>query len=90
MQWFKVEKTFTPNFPEWTIKFGIDENGVVFVPAAMAKIPEEEVYMCTLFDSTVSISHKNHWYVPSSWLAKEFPDTSDLCSSIELKAREIT
>ncbi|WP_202862825.1 hypothetical protein [Microbulbifer sp. A4B17] len=64
MKWFSVKNSAIKGFPEWVRSFGIDEEGIVFVPAAMAKVEENEVYLCTLSDGTPSVMYKKHCFVP--------------------------
>lgn len=86
MQWYAMSNNEKSNIPEWARSFGINDKGVVFAPASMAKTPEKEVYLCTHFDGTPSAIHKDHYYVPTSWLSKEFPETAELCALIEKEA----
>lgn len=89
MQWFEIDDPKANDFPVWAKSFSINDEGRLFVPAAIAKVPEQEVFLCTLSDSIPSILHKNHRYVPAKWLATEFPKASELCRLIEAAATEL-
>lgn len=89
MQWYAVENTETSKFPEWARSFGINDQRQVFVPAAMANVPEREVHLCTLSDNTPSIVYKDHYFVPADWLCQEFPKTKELCEIIKASAAEL-
>lgn len=88
MKWFTVDDIGIKNLPEWTRSFGISDENVVFVPAAIAEVSEDEIHKCTLYDGTPSTTYKKHRYVPVKWLTKEFPKNSELCEMIEARAQE--
>ena len=90
MEWFYLEKQENSKLPEWKRSFAINDDGVVFVPGALAGISENEVHLCSHFDATPSVENKNHRYFPSKWLAKEFPKSSQLCALIEQEAERIS
>lgn len=87
MIWLETE---TPSgkkkLPRWVRSMGISDDGVVFVPAAMAG-NEQAVFLCTAYDGTASVTYLNHVFVSSTWLAKEYPDTRELCEIMENRAR---
>lgn len=88
MFWIEMEQPEGKKLPKWVRSCGISNDGMtVFVPAAIAG-NEEEVMLCTLYDSTPSISYLKHTYVPSSWLAVEYPKTQELVELMEFKVKE--
>ncbi len=90
MKWFVLEKNSNFNLPEWARTFGIDDNGVVFIPAAVTEIPEDEVYQRLETYSDIPMAqYCEHFYMPSGWLAQEFPAISDLCQMFEIQAKKV-
>ena len=85
--WFEVEEFQNKKIPKWQRSAAISSDGVVFVPSAIAG-DEQEVYLCTLFDSTPSLRYLDHIYVPTNWLTEEFPNTTEACKQTELKLRQ--
>lgn len=90
MKWYLLDKNENLSLPEWARTFGL-EDGVVFVPAALAQIPENKV--CQYFDETADpdapmAQYNEHFYMPSSWLSQEFPEIADVCRLFELQAQK--
>lgn len=89
IRWFAASNPDGKRFPEWRRSFGIDEAGIVFVPAAMAgNETEMNVMLCASSDGQVTAVHLDHHYVPSSWLKREFPKHAELIEMIEVFARD--
>lgn len=88
MQWIEMENPIGKRVPRWQRSAGISDDGIVFVPGAMTG-NEQEILLCAAYDGTSVVSYLNHLYVPSHWLAKEFPKTKEVCELIERKIKEI-
>lgn len=87
LHWIEFVLPQASDRTNWKRTIGIcDETGRIMVPAAMAA-REEEVLMCARFDATPTARYKDHLYVPSTWLANEFPDCAELCAAAEAGAR---
>jgi len=89
LNWFEVENSVGKKSPRWQRSVAITSDGTVFIPSAIAG-NEHEVFLCTLSDGTPSLNYLNHIYVPTSWLAQEFPDTKETCEVIELNIRKFS
>lgn len=86
MEWFEVEAPPGKKIPKWMRSAGLSEDGVVFVPGAMAA-NEMEVILCAGYDCTPVVTYLKHAYFPSTWLAAEFPEAKELCQKIEANIR---
>ena len=87
MQWFTVSDQHLPSCPEWRRIFGINKDGEVFVPAAMAGSDMEDmVALCAAGNIQPIIFHLDHYYVPGIWLKTAFPKNRHLIAAIEAQA----
>lgn len=82
MQWYVAEFTEGKKIPKWQRTLAVDDNGTIYVPAAIAG-NEMSVFLAVTYDNIPVICDSNHLYVPVTWLAREYPDTADLCALIE-------
>jgi len=82
MQWFSVIRPKGTREPQWKLCAGIDENGIVFAPAGIAG-NEQAVLLCAFYDGISAVVSKRHAYLPTTWLAKEYPDMAEVFHSIE-------
>jgi hypothetical protein len=74
--------------PEWQRSAALDsETDTVFMPAA-ATGNEQKASLCASFDGTSAVIDAGHIYLPTRWIASEYPDMADLCLKIEGKVRE--
>lgn len=90
MRWYVLEKNKNLNLPEWVRTFGLDESGMVFVPAAVAQIPERDVCKRLDMDGDIPLAeYDEHFYVPSNSLAHAFPEIADVCQLFELQATKL-
>ncbi|MNF90532.1 hypothetical protein D3C84_730990 [compost metagenome] len=91
IQWFSVPNPEHKRYPEWRRTFGISDDSLVFVPAAMAGDESEfNVMLCAHGDLQPTAVHLDHHFVPSGWLKREFPKHLELIEMIEARARELT
>jgi hypothetical protein len=92
MNWYVLEKNTNFNLPEWSRTFGIDEGGLLYVPAAVTLIPEDEVLKRLDADPNANIpmaQYNDHFYMPGNWLSKEYPQIADICLLFEYQAQKI-
>lgn len=73
--------------PQWMRSACVTDSGVTFVPAAVVG-DENIVFLSATFDGASIVMFKDHCFVDSKWLAREFPDAADLCQKIETKLKE--
>lgn len=86
--WFSVPNLQTTRYPEWRRSFGVNEEGIVFVPAAMAGDASEHwVVVLATTESQPMAVYLNHHFVPSGWLKREFAKHRDLIEIIEARAQ---
>jgi hypothetical protein len=85
MHWFSVRPPGTRE-PEWKFSAAIDDNGAVFAPAALAG-NEQSVMLCAAYDSVTTSINKHYVYLPTAWLAKEYPAMADVFNLIEQRVR---
>ncbi|MBX8547381.1 hypothetical protein K5D53_22395 [Pseudomonas cichorii] len=89
IRWFAASNPDGKRFPEWRRSFGVDEAGIVFVPAAMAGDETEmNVMLCASSEGQSTAVHLDHHYVPSGWLKREFPKHAELIEMIEVFAQD--
>ncbi|MGH2419837.1 hypothetical protein EJ576_22360 [Pseudomonas sp. C 49-2] len=86
--WFSVSNLETTRYPEWRRSFGVNEEGGVFVPAAMAADTSEQwvVVLATTENQPIAV-YLNHYFVPSGWLKREFSKHRELIEIIEARAQ---
>ncbi len=90
MKWYVLEKNANLGLPEWARTFGLGEDDMVYIPAAVTQMPEQEVYLRFQSDSGASLpSYNDHLYLPVTWLSREYPETADLCELFEHQAEKI-
>jgi hypothetical protein len=71
--------------PQWQRSAAVDSDGTVFVPAVIAG-NEMAVLMAAGWDGNVpAVMDDGHVYLPAQWIAKEYPDTAEVCHLIESK-----
>lgn len=69
IHWFAVSNPEQKCHPEWRRSFGITDEGVVFVPAAMVgDSPEHRAMLCAADDGQAIAVHLDQYFVPSGWL----------------------
>jgi hypothetical protein len=86
MQWFAVKRPQGTREPQWKFCAAIDAEGIVFAPAAIAG-NEQAVLLCAAYDGVSAVINKRHVYLPTTWLANEYPDTADVFRRIEQRVR---
>jgi hypothetical protein len=52
-------------------------------PALSSLLQALPVLLCALFDDVPAVVDKRHVYLPTTWLAKEYPDMAEVFRSIE-------
>ncbi|WP_448477115.1 hypothetical protein [Pseudoxanthomonas mexicana] len=72
--------------PAWTRTVLLSDDGLVFIAAALAG-NEKSVAACAAFDGVPTVKIGTHIYLPTTWIAKDYPACSDLCSKAEQVAR---
>lgn len=77
IQWFSVSRPQGTREPQWKLCAGIDDNGTVFAPAGITG-NEQAVLLCACFDGVPAVVSKCHIYLPTTWLAKEYPDIAEV------------
>jgi hypothetical protein len=83
VKWYEIDKDQWAKLPEWARTYGINERGLVFIPAAVGG-DEWKVYLCTTFDSTPAAVLNEHYYVPAIWLHSKFPESKEICTILIL------
>jgi hypothetical protein len=65
--------------PLWKRTVIVDEQtGEIYAPAAACPVGEEAVFYCCGFDGVLVMRHRNHLFVPLSWLEREYPSWKEL------------
>lgn len=89
MKWYVLEKNQNFNLPEWARTFGVNDEDIVFVPAGISPVSENEVYDRSSDVDIFCAQYNDHMYMPSNWLGNEFPEVADLCRMFENQAEKI-
>ena len=79
--WYEVPNTGKKRVPAWGRRCAFDAEGTLWVPAVLGG-NETAVLLACGFDATPTIINKGHIYVPSAWMAKEFPALAELMERI--------
>jgi hypothetical protein len=82
MRWCCLEKPPTG----WARSAALDGDGTVFAPAAIAGT-EEAVLLSATWDGVTILMDCGHPYLPTGWLAGEYPEIADICTKIETRVR---
>lgn len=88
IEWFEFPNQPGKDVPQWHRTSGITADGTVFVPSVVTGVGEPEVMLCVAYDSTPSVRHLGHLYVPAEWVSREFPAQEHVCSHISDKVRK--
>ncbi len=72
MEWFEVSAGGR-KMPKWLRRAVRDDDGTIFLPAAIAGVSEMEMLLCAGYDGTPAIVDGNHAYYPADWIAREWP-----------------
>lgn len=81
-------KVEADGFKEWQkLSFYDDEHDRVYLPAAVVGSNEMVVFFCASHDGVGMIRDGGHLYVPTDWMAKEYPDTAEVCRLVEERVR---
>lgn len=59
--------------PKWMRTAYRDDNGVIFVPPAIAAVSEMEMLLCAGYDGIPALAFGEHVYYPADWVEREFP-----------------
>ncbi len=52
----------------WIRSMGLDDSGVIFVPASLYRPGESSAKLCAIFDGVDIVEYLGHLYVPIDWL----------------------
>jgi len=74
------------SYPKWKRTFGVLDERTVFLPAIIAG-NEQAVLLSAGFDGVEVAQEFGHLYVPTEWMAREFPSTAEICAAAEDYAR---
>jgi hypothetical protein len=87
MRWFAVSAPDGATVPEWVRSACLADDGRVFAPAIVAG-DEMRVLLCAAHDGVSLILDDGHAYLPTDWLAREYPEVADVCARIESRLRD--
>lgn len=86
MQWFEIAGESGSKIPGWGRSAALADDGTIYLPAALGAA-ERRVALMAMWDGVGVVEMDGHHFVPSSWLAREFPDIAGLCQEVEEKVR---
>lgn len=87
IQWYLMNLPPGHKLPKWKRTFGVSDSGTVFLPAAIAG-NEQAVLLCAGYDGVEAATESNHLYVSTTWMAREYPATAEICAAAEKYARD--
>jgi hypothetical protein len=83
-----VQKSPRKRLAAWQTRAGLAEDGTVYLPAAICG-NEQQVFMCATWDGVPLLSWGGHVYLPSDWLAEEYPLHADDVNHIAQRVRAL-
>ena len=87
LKWIIVENPPGQRRPKWQRSACIDREGTVYAPAAITG-NEMKAMLCATWDgNTPMVESDGHIYLPTQWMASEYPDMADVFELIERKAK---
>jgi hypothetical protein len=90
MTWFTMANPPGSDRPAWMRSAALADDGTVFAPAAIAG-NELRSFLVAAWDGDVpTVTDHGHYYLPTSWLAREYPDVADIGTLIEKRVAEFT
>lgn len=85
--WVMTEKG-KERLPKWARSAAVRSDGTVFLPAAYAG-NENMVFLCAGYDGDVPVlSANHHLYIPTWWIAREYPELRERLEAIERNAQK--
>jgi hypothetical protein len=92
LTWFKAGPTDVKLLgepaPAWALRAARDDDGTVFVPAAMADFDEARVMLAASRAGEPMIQRDKHLYVRADWLAAEYPAVADAAALVKMRLDE--
>lgn len=85
MDWFETALQ-DRNYPGWLRSAAINEEGTVFAPAALTG-NEMSAFLKASWDGVRAVIYRGHVFLPTTWLALEYPQVEMLCEKIESRVR---
>jgi hypothetical protein len=81
------------DLPQWLRRILITDDGATYIPAAVAG-DERHIAMCAAFDGcSIALDaprgQRRHVYLPTYWIAAEYPHLAEVCAAAEMKAAQI-
>ena len=86
MLWIETQKPIKKHVAKWKRLAALADDGTVYIPAAISG-NEQIAVLSASWDGVSMVTHLNHAYLPSAWLAKEYPATEKVCALIERHVR---
>lgn len=84
LDWYIVENPPGHDRPQWQRSACVDIEGDIYAPAGLFG-DEARAHLCAMWDGVSCVFREDHVYLPTYWLAKHYPDDSDLVAIIEVK-----
>jgi phytoene/squalene synthetase len=78
VRWLEVPAGAVGRSPSWLRSVGLSRDGRVYLPAAFGG-DEAEMALRVVRDGEPAVSHRDHTFVPSDWLARVAPHRAELC-----------
>ena len=87
LHWYQIDNPKGQTVPRWQCQAACAADGTIFAPAAIAG-NETAVFLCAGYDGVPCVVDAKHVYLPTDWLAREYPAVRDICAVIEKRVRE--
>jgi hypothetical protein len=86
--WFFVDNPPGHNIPRWSRSVALASDGTIFAPAAMTDDSEKAVFLKAGWDGNIpAVVDQGHVYLPTWWIAREYPEVADICGMMESKIK---
>lgn len=84
LDWYLVGNPPGHDLPQWQRSACMDSEGVIYAPAGIFG-DEARANLCAIWDGVACVFYEDHVYLPTCWLAKHYPDDSDVITAIEIR-----
>ena len=86
VRWLCVGNEAENDIPQWMRCAALADDGTIFAPAAIVG-DEGLVFLAASWDDMPCVIDGDHYYFPTHWMAREWPDIADICLRIERRVR---
>lgn len=87
LRWCHVSNPPGDRIPRWCRSAALAADGTIYAPAAMTDNEQAAIHAAAWDGDVPMVIDDGHAYLPTRWLAREFPHIADICDRIEARVR---